>query len=76
MLYTFRNCLIWSLITLLYVSLLHCLSLYAGLYVVKNKPKKEWKYDPEPVVMEETNWLARKEFQLDRYNCHLNAVVS
>lgn len=46
-----------------------------GLLVVKNKPKKEWRFDPEPIVMEVNSWLSSKDVQLDRYNCHLNAIV-
>lgn len=49
---------------------------FVGLLVIKNKPKKEWRFDPEPIVMEETTWLTSTDIKLDKYNCHLNAVVS
>lgn len=40
-----------------------------------SKPKKEWKYDPEIIVMESTLWLDSEEVQLDKYHSDINMVV-
>lgn len=39
------------------------------------KGKKEWKYDAEPVVMENADWVERETVELDRYHCDLNMFV-
>lgn len=39
------------------------------------KVKKEWKYDPEPITMEDTQWVTSERVLLDRYHCDINMMV-
>lgn len=39
------------------------------------KVRKEWKYDPPPVVMDCTKWVKSEEVQLDHYHSDINLVV-